>query len=124
MYAEPGFYDMVPNSIGTILYKKNIASGLSNDVKQKIVSKNANERLRALLSNSDMDPAAAYAKARKDSWGELEDGDAAMSVENLSVQIGQTESYEAICRIESKTDFGGWMNPALVNLIKEQYKNK
>lgn len=124
MYTEPGFYDLVDGSIGTILYKKNIALGLSNEVKQKIVSKNANERLRALLSNTDLDPATAYAKARKDSWGELEDGDTAMSVENMSIQIGQKESYDAIIRIEARQDFGGWMNPGLINLIKEQYQNK
>lgn len=104
---------------------------LSDEAKQQIVSKAANERMRAFLMNmtygmngsGPVDPTDAYIKARKDSWGELEDGEVGMKVENMTVQIGQKESYEAICKIESKDDFGGWLNPSLINMIKQQYKN-
>jgi hypothetical protein len=131
MYNEPGFLDLQEGSIGTIFYKKNIAKHLSDETKQAIISKNANERMRAFMmnmtygmnGNGPTDPLDAYIKARNDSWGELEDGDVSMKIENMIVQIGQKESYEAIIKVESKDDFGGWLNPALVDLLKQQYKN-
>lgn len=130
MYSEPGFYDFVHGSIGTIHYKKNMTKNLSDEVKQDIISKAANERMRAFLmnmtygmnGNGPSDPLDAYIKARQDSWGELEDGDVVMKTENMTVQIGQEESYEAICRIEQRDDFAGWLNPILVNMIKEEFK--
>jgi len=74
--------------------------------------------------NGPTDPLDAYIKARNDSWGELEDGEAGMKVENMTVQIGQKESFDAICRVESKDDFAGWLNPALIEMIKEKFKTQ
>jgi hypothetical protein len=119
---DHGFFDMVPGTIGTISYKKNMMKNLPDDVKQQYVSKSANERMRALIGNG-IDPVTAYTKARQDSWSELEVGNSGMNVKNVSVQIGQEESYDVIVRIESLDDFGGWLNPSLVDMIKEQFKN-
>lgn len=127
---DPGFYDLVPGAIGTIHYKKNMIKHLSDEAKQQYVSKAANERMRAFMmnmtygmnGNGPTDPTDAYMKARSDSWGELEDGDVGMKVENMTVQISQKESYDAILRMEAKDDFSGWLNPTLVNMIKEQFK--
>jgi hypothetical protein len=119
---DQGFYDLEPGSIGTIHYKRNMLKHLSDEAKQQYVSRAANERMRAFLMGGMSDPQEAYMKARRDSWGDLEDGDAGTKVENMAIQIGQKESFEAICKIESKDDFAGWLNPALVNMIKEQFK--
>jgi hypothetical protein len=121
---DPRFYDLEPGSIGTIHYKRNMLKHLSDEAKQQYVSRAANERMRAFLMGGMADPQEAYMKARRDSWGELEDSDVGMKVENMTIQIGQKESYDAILKMESKDDFEGWLNPALINMIKEQFKPK
>lgn len=129
--TDPGFYDLEPGSIGILHYKKNMLKHLSDEAKQQYVSKASNERMRAFMmnmaygmnGNGPTDPQEAFIKARRDSWGDLEDGEVGMKIENMSVQIGQKESYDAICKMEQKDDFVTWLNPALVNMIKQQYKN-
>jgi hypothetical protein len=129
--TDPGFYDLEPGAIGTIQYKKNMMTHLSDEAKQQYVSRASNERMRAFMmnmaygmnGNGPTDPTEAFIKARRDSWGDIEDGEIGIKVEAMSVQVGQKESYDAICKIENKDDFAGWLNPALVNMIKEQFKN-
>lgn len=132
MYNESGFLDLEFGSIGTVFYKIDMSKSIPEEVKQDIVSKNANERMRAFLmnmtygmnGNGPTDPLDAYIKARQDSWGDIEDGEMTMKIENMIVQIGQKESYDSMVKIETREDFGGWLNPALVELIKQQYKNQ
>ena len=132
MYNEPGFYDMQDGAIGTILYNKNMLLGMPEEEKQAYVSRASNARMRQFLNNmtygmngnGPTDPAAAYMKAREDSWGDLEDGMMGLEQRGIQIQIGQKESYDAILNMEKKEDFAGWVNPIFVNIIKEQFNTK
>jgi hypothetical protein len=132
MYNEPDFYDLNDGSIGTILYRKNMIINMPETEKQAYVSRAANERMRMFINNITYGmngngpdtPYEAYVKARQDSWGELEDGNIGMETRDMQIQIGQKESYEAILKMETRPDFGGWINPTFVEMVKEQFKNK
>lgn len=129
--TDQGFYDLTPGSIGSIHYKKNMIKHMSEEEQQAYVSRASNERMRAFLmnmtygmtGNGPVDPADAYMKARRDSWGELEDGNIGIETRQMTIQIGQKESYDAILKMEAKEDFSGWLNPSFVEMIKEQFKN-
>jgi len=131
MYTEPGFYDLEPGAIGTLHYKINMIKHMSEEEKQAYVSRASNERMRAFMmnmtygmnGNGPTDPLNAFIKARQDSWGELEDSQVGMEPREMQVQIGQKESYDLILKLEARDDFGGWMNPAFVEMIK-QFKNE
>lgn len=121
MKSDINFYDLIPNSIGNISYKKVLK--ISDEEKQKIVSKNSNERMRAFLNNftygmtgnDPIDIQATFIKSREDSWNDLEEF---YETKYLTVQIGQKESIEAIGNIEKQEWFRGWENPYFVDLIK------
>lgn len=131
MYTEPGFYYLKPNAIGTLQYKKNMAAKMSDEERQKFIDRSSNERMRAFMmntaygmnANGPTNPFDAYVKSRRDSFEELESGNIANRIEMIMVQIDQKESYDVICNIEKMEDFSGWLDPTLVNLIKDQYLN-
>lgn len=128
---DEGFYDLTNGAIGTIHYKKNMIKHMSEEEQQAYVSRASNERMRAFINNitygmtgnGPVDPQDAYMKARRDSWGELEDGNIGIETRPMAIQIGQKESYDAIIKMESKDDFSGWLNPEFVEMIKSQFKN-
>lgn len=132
MYIDPRFFDLYPGSIGVITYRKDMCMHLTDAEKQAYVSKAANERMRMFINNAmygmtgngPVDPAKAYMDARKDSWGDLEDGQAGTTLMEVVVQVGQQESYDLIIKIESMPDFRGWTNQVFVDMIKEQYKDE
>ena len=126
---DPNFYDLAIGAIGTLHYNVDATKHMSEEEKQSYVNRASNERMRAFMmnmtygmnGNGPTDPQEAFNKSRADSWGDLEDGIMGLETKQISIQIGQKESYDAIIKIESKEDFKCWLNPMFVELIKEQF---
>lgn len=125
MYVEPGFYELIPGTIGTVHYMFDASRRMSGEEKQKIVDQMSNARMRAYLNNvtyglggqNQMSPEDAFAKSRKDSWAEIEEK--WNETKEIHVQVGQIESYNTILKIENTDGFKGWMNPLLIQSLKE-----
>ena len=128
MYVEPGFYELIPGTIGTVHYIIDASKGMSETEKQKLVDQMSNALMRAFLNNvtyglsgpSPMSPEEAFAKSRKDSWSEIEDR--WNETKEIHVQVGQEESYNMILKIEKIEGFRGWMNPLLIQSLKDIFE--
>lgn len=119
-----GFYLLEVGSIGTIQYKVSLTNVMSDAEKQMHVDKASNERMRkfindAMFGNTSLDPTDAFVKARRESWGDIENGDIMHDIKSVAIQIGQEESKDLINKIESMDDFIAWMDPELVSIIKQ-----
>ncbi len=126
------FYDLEVGAIGYIMYKKNMLLSMNDGEKQSYIDQAANARMRAFINNvtygmtindEGLDNQTminnAFAKARKDSFGDLEDGNVGIELVSIPVQIGQKESLDLIENLEKREYFSGWADPNLVNLIKQ-----
>lgn len=124
MYVEPGFYELIPGTIGTVHYMFDVSKKMTDEEKEKLVDKMSNERMRAYMNNlayslgnaAPMAPEEAFAKARRDSRTDIEEKWTAPR--ELNVQVGQMESYNAMLKVEKMDGFRGWMNPLLVESLK------
>ncbi len=128
---DQNFYNLEVGAIGYIMYRKNMLLSMNDGEKQSYIDQAANARMRAFINNvtygmttndEGLDNQTminnAFVKARKDSFGDLEDGNVGIELVAVPVQIGQKESLDLIENLEKREYFSGWADPNLVNLIK------
>lgn len=122
------FYAMIPGAIGTVSYKWNGGSQMTNHEEQEFIDNYSREAMHVLLNKAKYSyeeiqhPYLVHFQSRQDARNILDKMGPSIELKNLEIQIGNQECLSEIIKIETNKDFNGWVNTELIQIYISESK--